>query len=243
LRLLVIDGRSWPMSDDAPVGYKRDISGVSAKAERRLLNAIAARLPAWVTPNQLTALGVAGGAATGLGYAAGGLSRYWLLLAIAGYVIHWFGDSLDGTTARVRKIERPRFGMFLDQSCDLLTVALILIGLGLSPWVRVDVALATYAGYLLLAVLVHLRAGVTGVYDIAHDGIGPTEGRLLFIALTLGMMFADPSGLQRWGGFSAFDIILLVMTFWSALTCVRQVVTVARRLAAEEPPGGKSGGA
>jgi phosphatidylglycerophosphate synthase len=229
------------MADDTATGYERGLSGVTAKAERRLLVAMAARLPAWVTPNRLTALGVAGGFLTGAGYAAGGYGRGWLLLVFVGFVLHWFGDSLDGTTARHRRIERPRFGMFLDQSCDLLTVFVILMGLGLSPWVRMDVAIAAYAGYLLLAVLVHLRAGVTNVYDIAHDGIGPTEGRVLFMALTAAMYLTDPAAMPAWGGFSPFDWVLLAMVFWSAATCVRQVVSVGRQLAREEPPGGAAG--
>jgi archaetidylinositol phosphate synthase len=226
------------MADGGPKEYRRDISGVSAGLERRLLNVIAVRLPAWVTPNRLTALGVFGGLMTGFGYAAGNWHRGWLSLVLIGFVVHWFGDSLDGTMARLRRIERPRFGMFIDQSCDLLTVFVIVFGLGLSPWVRMDVAIATYAGYLLLAVLVHLRAGVTGVYDIAHDGVGPTEGRILFMLITIGMYFTNPSDMSRWGGFSIFDIVLLVMTFWAGVTCVRQVVTVGRRLAAEEPSDG-----
>jgi phosphatidylglycerophosphate synthase len=226
------------MADDKAPGYTRRVSGVTADAERRLMLAIAARLPLWVTPNVLTGVGVAGGILTGVGYAFSGGSRWWLLAAVLGFVLHFLGDGLDGNTARLRKIERPRFGMFLDQSCDLLTVFVIMAGLGLSPYVRHDVAIATYAGYLLLAVLVHLRAGVTSVYDIAHDGIGPTEGRALFILLTIGMFFTDPAAMQRWSGLSVFDIILIVMVVWSAITCIREVVTVGRRLAAEEPPGG-----
>jgi archaetidylinositol phosphate synthase len=224
------------MTEPERAGHRRHVTSLTAQAERALLNRIAARLPAWVTPNMLTVLGVAGGAATGLGYALGGHSPLWLAVAILGYGVHWFGDSLDGTTARLRKIERPRFGMFIDQSSDLLTVAMIIAGLALSPWVRVDVALATYIGYLLLAVLVHLRASVTDIYDIAHDGIGPTEGRLLMVAVTIGMAVTDPVAMPAWRGFSVFDIILLVMTVWSCITCVREVIRVGRQLAAEEPP-------
>lgn len=221
---------------DHPQPSVRRVTGVTARAERMVLDWLAARLPAAMTPNHLTLIGIAGGFATGLGYALGSLSRLWLLLAVAGYVVHWFGDSLDGTLARRRGIERPRFGMFIDQSSDLVTVFCIAAGLGLSPWVRFDAALAAYAGYLLMAVMVHLRANVTGVYDIAHDGLGPTEGRLILVAITAIMFFIDPVTMDRWGGLSGFDIGFIVIGVWCAVTFLREVVRVGRRLAAEEPP-------
>lgn len=217
--------------------YTRSVSSVSAKLERSLLSKLVVRLPAFVTPNMLTVLGVVGGAMTGLGYALGTYSRWWLLLAILGFFVHWFGDSLDGTLARFRKIERPRFGMFIDQSADLLTLALILIGLGLSPWVRFDVALATYTGYLLLAVLVHLRAGVTGLYDIAHGGIGPTEGRMIMIGLTIAKITVPPEDMSDWAGFSPFDLFLLFMVGWACLTCVVEVIRTGRQLGRDDRPG------
>lgn len=181
------------------------------------------------------AVGVAGGAMTGAGYALSELSALWVFPAVIGYGVHWLGDSLDGTLARVRSIERPRFGMFIDQAADVLTTALILGGLGLSPWIRFDVALATFAGYLLLAVLVHLRAGVIGVYDIAHDGIGPTEGRFIMVALSVAMALTPVTAMPDLIGFSPFDLVLLVMVVWACVTFAREVVRVGKILAREEP--------
>jgi archaetidylinositol phosphate synthase len=214
----------------------RQMSGFTARIERRALDWLAARLPAGLTPNGLTLIGISGGALTCIGYALSGSGRLWLALAVLGYVVHWFGDSLDGTIARRRGIERPRFGMFIDQASDLLTVFLITAGIGLSPWVRFDCALAAYCGYLLVAVMVHLRANVTGVYDIAHGGMGPTEGRLILIAITAVMFFVDPATMDMWSGFSGFDLGFLAIAFWCALTYLSEVYRVGRRLAAEEPP-------
>ena len=87
-----------------------------AKAERRLLNWLCARLPAAIKPDHLTAIGIVGAVMVLAGYAASASDRWWLWLAVGGYVIHWFGDSLDGSVARHRGIERPRYGYFLDHS-------------------------------------------------------------------------------------------------------------------------------
>ncbi|MGL4243145.1 MAG: CDP-alcohol phosphatidyltransferase family protein [Beijerinckiaceae bacterium] len=225
------------MSDaQRPQLSERRVTGFTAGAERAALDWIAARLPDSMTPNRLTLIGIAGGVMTGLGYALGGSSRLWLRLAILGFIVHWFGDSLDGTIARRRGIERPRFGMFIDQSSDLLTVFCIMAGLGLSPWVRFDAALSAYCGYLLVAVMVHLRANVTGIYEIAHDGMGPTEGRLILIGITVIMFFIDPATMDRWHGFSGFDFGFFAIAVWCAVTFAREVWRVGRRLSTEEPP-------
>ena len=223
------------MSDSKVQLHTRRLTGVSAAAERRILIKIAGHLPGFVTPNILTVLGLFGGLLTGLGYVLSGSSRWWLAVAVLGYAVHWFGDSLDGTLARVRGIERPRFGMFIDQSADLLTVALILGGLALSPWVDLAVGMGVYIGYLLLAVIVHVRAAVTGVYDIAHGGIGPTEGRIIMVIFTALMAIFPPETLTYRQGLTDFDFFLIGMAVWSIITCCREVYRVSRQLALEEP--------
>src|ERR1700761_3011968 len=107
-----------------------------AASERRLLVAIATRLPSWIKPDQLTALGVAGALLTGTAYAGSVISPCLLWLAIIGLIINWFGDSLDGSLARVRRIERPCYGFFVDHTSDVISQAFIFVGLGLSPHMR-----------------------------------------------------------------------------------------------------------
>ena len=180
---------------------------VLSRAERHLLNWLCARLPRWVTPDRLTSLALVAAAAIFVGYALSNQSREWLWLAVAGYLVHWFGDSLDGSLARFRRIERPRYGYFIDHSCDGLAILLILGGLGASPYVRVDVGLFALTTYLLLAVNTFLIAKVMGDFPLSHLGAGPTELRLVLIALTVTMFAAGPDA-NVLPGFSGFDLFV-----------------------------------
>src|SRR3546814_2040520 len=125
-------------------------------------------MPAWVTPDVLTATGMVGALAIFVGYAASGLSPAWLGVALIGYVIQWFGDSMAGSLARYRRIERPSYGYFLDHSCDGLATLLILAGIGLSPFVTMDVAMVALAGYLLLSIHAFLSARVLGELKLSY---------------------------------------------------------------------------
>jgi phosphatidylglycerophosphate synthase len=180
---------------------------VLTRAERRLLDWLCRRMPRWATPDQLTLLALVSSAVVFLAYALSNGDRDWLWLAVAGYVGHWFGDSLDGSLARYRAIERPRYGYFIDHSCDGLAILLILGGIGASPFVRVDVALFAVAAYLLLAVHTFLIAKVNGDFPLSHLGAGPTEMRLLLIGLTIAMYF-DAPGTGPVPGFSGFDFFV-----------------------------------
>lgn len=187
-----------------------------AAAERRLLIWICPKLPAWVTPDQLTGLGLAAAMLTAVAYALSELDPLWLWLAVLGYFLNWFGDSLDGTLARYRKIERPAFGYFIDHSCDGLATLMIMAGLGLSPYVRLDIALLAAAGYLLLAVHTFLAAKVTNIFKVSQAGLGPTEARLALIALSVAMFFLGPdsdgsvlSGFDLFVGSAAVACILI----------------------------------
>jgi archaetidylinositol phosphate synthase len=125
---------------------------VLAVVERRLLDWFCERLPARITPDLLTAIVVLGSIAVAAGYALSPWGVAWLWLAIAGFCINWFGDSLDGSLARFRKIERPQFGYFIDHSLDAIGNLFMAMGLGLSGFVRLDVALFAVSGYLLLSI-------------------------------------------------------------------------------------------
>ena len=178
------------------------------RAERRALNWLCARLPRWVTPDFLTSLALVAAGVIFLAYALSNLDPAWLWLAVAGYVVHWFGDSLDGSVARYRGIERPRYGYFIDHSCDGIAILLILGGIGTSPFVRVDVALLAVAAYLLLAVHTFLVAKVAGEFPLSHGGLGPTELRLILIVVTIAM-FADERATMALPGFSVFDLVVI----------------------------------
>jgi len=204
-----------------------------ARAERRLLNWLCARLPRWVTPDMLTLLALVAAAVIGASYALSNASPYWLWLAVAGYFVHWFGDSLDGSLARFRRIERPRYGYFIDHSCDGLAVLMILGGMGASPYVRVDIGLFALTSYLLLAVNTFLIAKVMGDFHLSHLGGGPTELRVVLIALTVTMFAVGPNA-NVVPGLSGFD--LFVGGFATILLAVflSQTWRTGRKLAAQD---------
>lgn len=161
----------------------RELTFFLAEPERRLLRWIAARLPAWVTSDQLTGLGVLAATATGAAYALSGFHSAWLLIASAMLVVQWFGDSLDGTLARVRHLERPRYGYYLDHVVDAYSTAAIGIGLGVSPYVSLGIALGLVVVYLMLSINVYLESTVFGAFRLAYGRFGPTELRLILIAV------------------------------------------------------------
>lgn len=166
---------------------RRELTFLLAGPERRLLRWIAARLPGWVTSDQLTVLGVLAATATAAGYALSGLHPGWLWGASAALVVNWLGDSLDGTLARVRHTERPRYGYYLDHAVDAYATAAIGIGLGLSPYVSLGVALGLVVVYLWLSINVYLESTVFGAFRLAYGRLGPTEVRLLLIAVNTGL--------------------------------------------------------
>jgi phosphatidylglycerophosphate synthase len=178
-----------------------------ARSERRLLNWLCQKMPAWIMPDHLTATALVGAALIFAGYAASTVGRYWLLLAAAGYFIHWFGDSLDGSLARYRDIERPRFGYFIDHSADALGILLIVVGIGLTPYVRLDVSLIGLAGYYLLSIHAFLAARVVGELKLSYVAAGPTELRLILVIMTLAM-FASDRPAPLYGAFSIFDLVV-----------------------------------
>lgn len=217
-------------SPPAPEAVLRVQKNILARPERRLLNWLCGILPGWVTPDLLTLAGIAGALMTFAGYALSGLGIGWLWLAIAGYVVQWFGDSLDGSLARWRKIERPSYGYFIDHSCDGIVTLLILAGMGFSPFVRVDVAMFTVTGYLLLSIHAYLAARVMGEFKLSYGIAGPTELRFLLIGLTIAMMVrgGDPTPLPA---ISGFDIFVGIIGAIFVLLFIMQTLLVGRQLA------------
>lgn len=217
----------------APAALDRIQQNWLAAGERRVLNWLCAHMPASVTPDKLTILGMIGAAMIFAGYVASNLSPHWLLLAILGYAVQWFGDSLDGSLARYRHIERPSYGYFIDHSCDGLVVLLILAGMGLSPFVTMDVAMVALAGYLLLSIHAYLSARVLGEFKLSYLSAGPTELRFLLIGLTI-MMMELGYGPGLFGAWSGFDIFVGTVAAILIFLFVAQTLFTGRRLAQQE---------
>lgn len=215
-----------------PARIQRNLLAVG---ERRLLDWLCARMPAWVKPDLLTAVGMAGAVLIFAGYATSLLNEDWLWLCMPGYLLHWFGDSMDGSLARFRHIERPRYGYFLDHSCDGMATFLILLGIGVSPYVRLEVSLIAMVGYLLLCIHAFLAVRVLGEMRLSYLNAGPTELRLILITLTFAMLLLgdkqrDMEAMTGFDWFVGGVGVILIGLF------VVQTVRSVRKLALIEPP-------
>ena len=157
--------------------------------ERPALQWLAAHLPEWVTPDILTWIGIGASVLIFVSYILTNVNPNFLWLASLGFILNWFGDSLDGTVARYRHIERPRYGFLVDHWVDALSAVLVFVGLGISPYVNIVVALLGVIAYLLVSIMVYLITYVTGVFTMTSAKIGPTEIRLLAILSNTAIFF------------------------------------------------------
>ena len=217
---------------DAP----RDKQFLLARAEGRVLERIARRLPAWVMPDHLTALGVL----AAFGIAGADLlstgDKAWLWAASALLVVHGLGDSLDGTLARVRRSERPRYGYYLDHLVDAIATALIGLGLGLSPWMLLSVGLAIVIAYLVLSINTYLETHAFGVFTLGYGRLGPTEVRIVLIVLNTLIALGVGLGFQVGSlGLTVLDLIGLAIAAVMGVSLAGRAARNLRRLAELEP--------
>jgi archaetidylinositol phosphate synthase len=160
---------------------RRFNEALTAAIEKRALQWMAARMPRWVTSDQLTALGLAAQIGAGVGYACARHHRHALVLVIVCIVLNWFGDSLDGTLARVRCQQRPRYGFYVDHMVDVFGGIAMMSGLALSGLVHGQVAIAMLVAFLLLSSESYLATYTLGRFEMSQGLFGPTEIRLLLI--------------------------------------------------------------
>ena len=171
--------------------HVREHRSILAAAEKRLLIFIAERLPRAINSDHLTSLALAAMALAGAAFAAARWDRRALWLVVVALAVNWFGDSLDGTLARVRRAERPRYGFYVDHVLDIAGTTLLIGGLACSPFMTPTVALALLIAYLLVAGEVFLATAVRGVFRMSVGGIGPTELRIILAAGALALL-RDP---------------------------------------------------
>ena len=228
-------------SAGAPAAPKKRVNDILlGRFERWALPRMARRLPAWVTPDVLTGVAMAGAALSGLAYALAGENLLWLHVASFGLVVHWWGDSLDGTLARVRRIRRERYGFFFDHVCDAVSTVLLAVGMGAGSLMRMDVALAIGGAVLLLMVLIHLVTIARDVFKISFGGAGPTELRLLGIVVNTAMWAAGPPAAVAWApGFTVYDLggvtLAVGLLGLFAVMAVRETRAVSRLDPTPEP--------
>ena len=171
------------------VSHVRLNTSVLAAAEKRALIWMAERLPRWINSDHLSALGLAAMAGAGL--------SFWLAatnpmlgapLVVLCLLLNWFGDSLDGTVARVRDQQRPRYGYYLDHVIDLTGTALLFAGLSASGYMSPLIAVLVVAAYYLVSAETFLATHSRGVFKMAFVGVGPTELRILLAAGALALI-------------------------------------------------------
>ncbi len=223
------------MAEADPQKHERINDILLGPIERRALQWLCVRMPRWVTPDVLTLLALAAGVLIGVSYVLTNISPAYLWLASFGFILHWFGDSLDGTLARYRKIERPKYGYFVDHSLDSFTEFLIAFGVGLSPYVRLEYALFALTGYLLMSVSVYVRTYVTGVFQISYGKFGPTEIRVVIVlANTLTYFIGNPIIQTPFRTFSLFDLVAIGVGIVLLLIFVVTTFRIARELRNQE---------
>jgi phosphatidylglycerophosphate synthase len=222
------------MGNATMMSHVRVNRGLLAAAEKRLLVRVAGQLPRWVTSDQLTLLALAAMGLCAAGFALARWDPRALWLVIAGLAINWFGDSLDGTLARVRRQERPRYGYYIDHALDIAGIALLMGGLAVSGYMAPLVALATLAAYLMVAGEVYLATAAGRDFTMSFAGVGPTELRIL-LAIGALALFRDPHlTIEGLGRFRAFDIGGVIATGGLLIAFVSAVVRNGRALAASE---------
>ena len=207
---------------------QREKTFLLARPEARALEWIAERIPSRVKPDHLTALGVLASVGIAAAYVLSNGDRMWLWAASALLVLHWLGDSLDGTLARVRHSERPRYGYYLDHLVDAFATAAIGIGLGLSPYMLLAVGLAIVVAYLILSINTYLETHAFGVLSLGYGRFGPTEARAMLIAvntvLALGLI-----------GNGLLDVLGIGLAAAMILALIGRAGRNLRRLAELEP--------
>jgi archaetidylinositol phosphate synthase len=206
--------------------------------ERPTLKWLAAHMPAWVTPDILTMIGVLGSVGVAVSYVLSLYDRNFLWLASLGFIVNWFGDSLDGTLARHRRIERPVFGFFVDHVTDAFSSTVIFLGLGLAPYVSFSIACLALIAYLLLSVLVFVRTSVSGIFKISYGKLGPTEIRVLAILLNIGMYFGGVVTYSVMLGstnqlvFSPYDLVVaaiaLLLLIFFLVTAIQEIMRLVK---------------
>lgn len=226
---------------DAPCAHTRENSGLLAGVEKRALLWLAPRLPPGIHSDHLSALGLGAMAAAGLSFAAFPLTRWAVVGVLVSLLANWFGDSLDGTVARVRGQQRPRYGFYVDHVIDLAGATFLLAGLACSGLMSPLAAAVLLAGYLLVSAETYLATHAAGVFRMSFLGCGPTELRVL---LCIGALKAarDPwVSLGALGSMRLFDLGAAVGATALAIVFIVSAVRNTQALFAADPRPARNG--
>lgn len=213
---------------------RRINQALTASLEKRALQWMARRSPQWLTSDQLTILGLGAQVGAGVFYALSRYNRFALLLVILCLVLNWFGDSMDGTLARVRCQQRPRFGFYVDHMVDIIGSVALMCGLGLSGFVHWQTAIALLVAFLLLASESYLATYTLSHFQLSQGIFGPTEIRILLIFGNLALLRSPYSTLFG-HRMLLFDLGGIIAAVCMSATLILLTVRHTTQLYREEP--------
>jgi phosphatidylglycerophosphate synthase len=209
--------------------------GVTANIEKRVLIWLAERLPQWVTSDQLTLLGLFAMLMAGLSYWAAQWDERALFLVVVALGLNWFGDSLDGTLARVRNRQRPRYGYYVDHVIDIVGALFLIGGLAASGYMTPLVGLGLLVGYMMVSAEIFLATYSLGVFRISFGPIGGTELRILLSIGTLYLLYKPVVKLGSLGAFHLFDVAGVCGMVGLAIALTVSAIRNTRTLYQAEP--------
>ncbi len=192
--------------------------------EKKVLVFFAKHQPSWVTSDMLTIVGFVGSLIIFSGFVLSNIHLNFLWLTVVGLIVNWYGDSMDGTLARVRNTQRPIYGFFLDHNMDSINEGLMFIGAGLSPLFDLSFAVLAYSAYMVLSSYVYINAHLKNEFKLTYAALGPTEFRVIVMFLCLAYLYIEPlqgklHPLTLWGNQLSFGIYdYIALGIWAILT-------------------------
>ena len=200
----------------------------TAAPEKRVLLGLASRTPSRIGPDHLTVLGLVSQIGAGVCYALAARDHYFLLGVIACLGLNWLGDSLDGTLARVRHCQRPRYGFYVDHMVDSFGALALMGGLALSGYMHPRIAIGLLVAFLMLSIQSYLATHALGQFRLSFWRFGPTELRILLAVGNLAL-FWKPVVHFLGGKYRLFDVggaiglvgMSLMLVFFTAQNTVR----------------------
>jgi len=220
-------------SQDEKYSEKRVQTSLLATVEKKALLWIAPRLPGWVTPDQLTFLGLFAMALIGLAYYLSQYSNIFLVIASLGLVINWFGDSLDGTLARVRGQQRPRYGYYLDHLVDAIGVSFMIFGLAYSGLVSQPFIWLVFTLFLIASINTYLATNSVMIFKISYLRVSTTEARVLIIIINIILIFVKKITILSFTGY-LLDFIAALISIFLLIAVLRSAIKNLRKLNKEE---------
>lgn len=187
-------------------------------------------MPPHINSDHLTVLGIIGAVLIGLGYFLCNRSSLYLIICEIGLFLNWFGDSLDGTLARIRHKERKHYGYFIDHMVDTFCIIIVALGLGSSPLIHMNIALLMCIVYLAYNVYVHIITFLDSVFKISFGIIGPTEIRIVIFIVNILLIFLPPSQIQIWSfSLTIFDIVGIALCIIFTIVLIYSTLKDAAR--------------